>query len=326
MERKTPKQQLLSALKWIGWALLVQFILINICAALYAHKLTHFYEGLPEQRSMNDMNIFARSWKIFSGPKYPKSHGTERPSFPVDSVVISLPNKQNLSAWYGRSDSSAKGTVLLFHGIGGDKSFLIDEAEAFRQFGYNIMLVDFTGHGNSDGLNTTIGVKEAAEVKAAYDYVNSGGEKNIFLYGSSMGAVTVMKAVHDFSLQLKGIVIEMPFKSLQCYLKGKARVLGFPNQPFALLTTFWIGLERGFNGYRHCSTRYGRSIHCPVLMQWGALDNLVLENETTDVYNSIASPNKKLIVFPDAQHESLLRKDPLKWRIEVERFMTANNP
>ena len=57
-------------------------------------------------------------------------------------------------------------------------------------------------------------------------------------------------------------------------------MLGFPQQPFAFLTTFWVGIERGFNGYKHNTTRYMKDVHCPVLMQWGTKDALILKHET----------------------------------------------
>jgi alpha-beta hydrolase superfamily lysophospholipase len=49
-----------------------------------------------------------------------------------------------------------------------------------------------------------------------------------------------------------------------------------------------------------------------------------LKSETDKVYNAIASPNKKLVIYDRAGHESLLQNDPVKWRIEVEKFLSAN--
>jgi esterase/lipase len=40
-------------------------------------------------------------------------------------------------------------------------------------------------------------------------------------------------------------------------------------------------------------------------MQWGAMDNIVLKNETDEVYNAIASSKKKLVIYDHAGHESL---------------------
>ncbi len=321
MENKSFRNRFYSVLRWVGWVLLVQFVLINISAALYAYKLTHFYDNAGALTSSDNSNIFSKSWRLFTGPKYPKSKLTESPVFRYDTVVLQTKKGLKIEAWYGHTDSAPKGTVVLFHGIGGTKGYLLDEANEFLYKGYDVLMVDFRAHGNSDGHTTTIGVRESEEVKLAFDWLRSQQKKNIFLYGSSLGAVAVAKAVADYSLEPAGIFLEMPFQSLQGYLKRKARAIGFPGQPFAFLTTFWIGVERGFNGFRHQTNRYVRKIHCPVLLQWGTLDNYVLKNETAKIFEAIASTEKKLVMYEGAQHESLLRKDPLKWRIETENFL-----
>ncbi len=322
MEQKPLKKRASSILRWIGWVLLVQFVLINISASLYAYKLTHFYNDPPDDNSSS--NVFTKSWKLFTGPRYAKSAITDVPAFQYDTISLQTKKGIRIDTWFGRTDSLPKGSVILFHGLTVSRSSLIDEANEFRYEGYNIMMVDFRAHGNSGGNTTTIGSRESEEVKLAFDYLQTKGEKNIFLYGSSMGAVAICKAVSQYQLKPAGVILDMPFQSLQGYLKGKARILGFPKQPFAFLTTFWISVERGFNGFQHTTTRYAQNIHCPVLFQWGSLDNLVLRDDINNIYEAIASTKKKLVIYEGAQHESFLRKDPLKWRIEVERFLAMN--
>jgi uncharacterized protein len=320
-KQKTAKRKLPSVIRWVLWVLLVQFVLINVSAALYAYRLTHFYTDPSLTQPSLSGNIFTKTWKLFTGPKQPRSLLREKPVFPYETILLKTANGLKIETWYSAADSAAKGTVILFHGITITKGHMLDEAYEFRYWGYNVMLVDFRGHGNSDGNTTTIGVRESEEAKLAYEYVAQKGEKNIFLYGASLGAVVIAKAISDYGLQPSGVILDMPFQSLQTYLKGRARMLGFPQQPFAFLTTFWVGLERGFNGYKHRTTRYAKNINCPVLMQWGTKDALVLQQETEAVYNAIPPGHKKLVVYEKAQHESFLRHDPVKWRMEVEQFL-----
>lgn len=322
MEKRPLKQQVRSVFRWTGWVLLVQLILINVSSSLYAYKLTHFYNNVPENQS-GDGNIFTKSWKLFTGPRYPRPGITAVPIFKYDTVVLTTAKGKKIDAWYAAADSSARGTVILFHGITNTKSALMDETNEFRYLGYNVLMVDFRGHGNSEGNTTTIGVRESDEVNLAYEYVQKKGGKTIYLYGTSMGAVAIAKAIADHGLQPAGVILEMPFLSLQSYLKAKARVIGFPRQPFAFFTTFWIGVEKGFNGFRHKTTRYVSKINCPVLLQWGTLDNFVLPEEIQKIYNAIASTKKKLVIYEDTEHESFLRKDPGKWRTEIEGFLAA---
>jgi alpha-beta hydrolase superfamily lysophospholipase len=209
----------------------------------------------------------------------------------------------------------------MFHGLMGNKGQQMDVAHAFRNLGYNVMMVDVRNHGNSGGNVTTIGYKESEEVMLANNYVMQAGEKNIFLWGGSLGAVVIIKAVSDYQLHPSGIIIEMPFLSLQSHLKGRARILGFPEQPFGFLTSFWIGIENGFNGLEFKTTTYAKNVNCPVLMQYGEKDQLALTYETDAVYKAIAAKNKKLVMYEGAMHESLLRKDPAAWRREVATFL-----
>jgi alpha-beta hydrolase superfamily lysophospholipase len=230
-------------------------------------------------------------------------------------------NKLAISSWYSKTDSISRGTVILFHGLMGSKSKLIAEAAEFRDLGYNVLLPDVRAHGKSEGNMISIGYYEAEEVKLAYDYVHGMGEKTIFLYGTSMGAVEILKAIPDYQLQPSGIIIEMPFLSLQSHLEGRARLLGFPEQPFGFFTSFWIGLEKGYNGWGFKTTKYARQVSCPVLMQYGNKDQMVLRYETDAIYESIVSKNKKLVIYEEASHELFLRKDPAVWRKEIKAFL-----
>jgi alpha-beta hydrolase superfamily lysophospholipase len=322
MDKKPLKKQLSTIFRWVGWVVLVQLVLINVSASLYAYKLTHFYAEASS--STGNENIFSKSWKLFTGPRYPRPEIGSGPVFPYDTIQFTTKKGLTIDAWYAKADSNARGTVILFHGVTVTRSTLLDEANEFRFQGYSVLLVDFRGHGNSDGNTTTLGVRETEEVKLAYDHVKKMGENNIFLFGSSMGAVAVAKSIHDYKLEPSGVILEMPFLSLQTYLKARARMIGFPSQPFAFFTTFWIGIERGFNGYGHKTTRYVKDISVPVLLQWGTLDNYVLRPDIEKIYAAITTPNKKLAIYEGAQHESLLRREPIKWRAELESFLTTS--
>jgi uncharacterized protein len=327
MEKHTYKATARSILRWVLWVLLVQFILLNISAALYAYKFTHVYRDPALRGSSPSQNIITKTWRLFAGPRQPLSIITTYPSFQFDTVLLKTSNGLFIEAWHSKTDSTAKGTVLLFHGIASNKGMLLAEASEFRYLGYNVLLVDFRAHGNSGGNTTTLGVKETDEVKVAYDHIKSSGEKNIYFWGSSMGAVVIAKSIKDYNLKPAGVILEMPFASLQSHLRARARNLGFsgfPEEPFGFLVSCWIGIERGFNGWKHRTTDYVKEMNCPVLMQYGAIDNYVLQEETDKVYAAIASPNKKLIDYQKAGHESLQQNDPAKWQQEVGAFLNTN--
>ncbi|TMI93901.1 MAG: alpha/beta fold hydrolase [Bacteroidetes bacterium] len=325
MNQTNRRKKIRSAVKWILWVLLVQFVLINISGILYGYKLTHFYEASLKSPAPSSKNIFVETWKLFRGPKFQKTVIAEFPHFPYETVHLLTERGLSIDAWYIPRDSS-KGTVILFHGLGGNKSLLLGQAYEFMyaEFMYadfNVMLVDLRAHGNSEGNTTTLGVTESEEVKLAFDHIFKTGERNIVLYGLSLGAVVITKAIYDYSLSPSKVILDMPFGNLKNLLEGRARVLGFPEEPFGLLVTFWSGVERGFNGFDHNTCRYVKKIKCPVLLQYGSSDKLVTRQETNSIFKNIASREKKLVLYETAGHEPFLNKDPVKWRKEISDFL-----
>ncbi|MGZ3850701.1 MAG: alpha/beta hydrolase [Flavisolibacter sp.] len=314
--------KLRTAFKWILWVFLIQFVLGNISAAIYAYKFTHFFADASDWDVAHPKNILDKTWKLFRGPEFGKDTDEILPSFPFQDLSFRTEKGQRVAAWYA-TVPQAKGTVCLFHGLTSNKAFYLPEAQYFRNQGYNVLLTDFSGHGQSEGMTTTIGYREAEDVKLAYEYLQQRGEKRIFLFGGSMGAVAIARAIAVYQLHPAGAILEIPFDALLDHIKARGRTFGFPQTLFALPVTCWIGIESGFPVFSHKTSSYARQIDCPVLLQWGTKDHLVMPEETNRIFNNLATKHKKLVVYEDAVHSSLLRQDPLKWQQEVQQFLAA---
>ena len=323
MNAKTNRKRWPSFIRLVFWVLVIQFILLNISTFLHAGKLTRFYNTASLKDQTEPTNIFSKTWRLFNGRKYAKSTDNYRPIYNYETIVLQTKNELKIETWYAKADSASKGTVVLFHSLGNSKSSVLPEANEFRFMGFNVMLIDFRGHGNSDGNTTTIGYKESEEVKLAYDWLIKQGETKIILWGTSMGAVAIMKSLADNKINVTGIILEMPFGSLHQHMKARARTLGFPKQPFAVLVTFWTGVRRGFNGFKLNSFQNAEKINCPTLFQWGNNDHLVSKAEAQNIYQHIGSKNKKFVVYENGVHSSLSQQNITQWRIEVEGFLDS---
>ena len=309
-------------LKLAGWVILVQFLLVNISASIYAYKFTHFYNK-PDP-VVASQNFFDKTWKLFVGPTFYKDTHEPPPPFPYEVVRFKTSDSIPIDAWYSSIDS-AKGCVIFFHGITVNKSYVSSEASMFRQWGYNVMLVDFRAHGRSGGNNSTFGMKENDEVQKAFEWARAKGNSKILLYGVSLGAGVCLKAVSEKKVLPAAVIADMPFGTLRHHLQARARVLGFPEEPFASLVTMWIGIERGYNGFRHNVAGYATRVNCPVMLQWGARDQYVSQQEVSEVYANLATRQKRMVVYPEADHESFLHVDPNTWSREMKAF-TASIP
>jgi alpha-beta hydrolase superfamily lysophospholipase len=313
-------------LKRIGYTILVLFLLLNCTAAFHAYKFTHFYPTATSVKKPEQMGFGDKLSAMFFGIKYPKSKIVDSLTAPYEVVQLRAADSMRLEGWYlSRAQDSIvqdKGTVIMFHGHASSRSGIIKEAESFYLMGYNVLLIDFRAHGNSDGNTCTIGFTETKDVKAAYDYVVAKNEKRIILWGISMGAATIMKTINDYpDVKPQKVILEMPFGSLQDAVKGRVRMMGLPQQPISTLLTFWGGTEQGFWAFGFKPWDYAKKIDCPVLLQWGVNDKRVTEKETNKILANLASADKTLIKYENSQHESLCAKEHEKWVYSVSAFL-----
>jgi alpha-beta hydrolase superfamily lysophospholipase len=299
--------------------LLFVFILINIITAFHAYKFTHFYNA-GEIIVKQQQNGWDKTGDILFGIDVPKKPNTITADSTFETIYLTTKDGIKLQGWYLKTADSVKGTIVMFHGHGSNKSGIILESEAFRKMGYNTLLIDFRAHGGSGGHTTTIGYYEAEDVDLAYKFIKNKGEKNIVLWGISMGAAAISKAISDDTLQPSKIILEMPYGSIVKAAEGRIKMMHLPPEPLATLITFWGGAEHGFWAFNMKPTEFVKKINCPVLLQWGKKDPRVTRGEIDLIYANITAP-KKLVVYASAAHESLCKKENTKWVSEVQNFL-----
>jgi predicted alpha/beta-fold hydrolase len=168
------------------------FLFMNVIAFFHAYKLTHFATADSEKtKSSNKLSVSEKAKTILFGVTNPKPVNARLPSQKFEALF--LKSNKEIECWSIKNDNS-KGTVILFHGYNGNKSSMLDKSDEFLKLGYSTFLVDFMGSGNSEGNQTTIGFKEAEEVKTAFEYLKETTSEAVYLFGTSMGAVAIMKA------------------------------------------------------------------------------------------------------------------------------------
>lgn len=301
--------------------LLIVFILMNIIAIFHGYKFTHFDTAVGERVNADKLNAFQKTKMLLFGTSLPRPKNTDLPAQPYETFTIQSYVK--LEAWYIKA-ANPKGTVLLFHGYQGNKSNLIEASDEFLKMGYNTLVVDFMGSGGSEGNSTTIGAIEGTEVKDCFEFIKNKGEKNSILYGSSMGSVAVMKAIDQYKISPKAIIIGCPFGTMYKTVCRRFEIIGVPSFPLAGLLTFWGGIENGFWAFSHNPEEYAKSITCPALLLWGEKDNRVSRDEIDAIYTNLAGP-KTLKTFADTGHGQYVDTEHNAWVNDVTAFLKSTN-
>ena len=234
-DRSAPRRR---RLKWVGRVIGMGFIGLNVLAYTHARAMLHFTEGGARTEQPEELSIGGKIGVLLSGVNIPKPQ-SERVVTDLDTaaqvVTIEGDGGVVLESWVCDRGADSP-LVILFHGYAGEKSGLLEEAQVFLGLGCSMMLVDFRGSGGSSKSYTTIGINEAKDVATVHRYAKEHmGNRRVVLYGQSMGAVSIMRAVHAEEVYPDGVILEAVFDRMISTVRNRFDTMGVPSFPSAEL-------------------------------------------------------------------------------------------
>lgn len=229
-----------------------------------------------------------------------------------------------LEAWRISSRPSSP-TVLMFPGYGGSKDTLLAAAQEFATMGWNVWMVDPHGIGGSAGTTTSLGWHEASDVAAAFRNFRSTQSGPCVLYGPSMGAVAILRAIHEGWVDPDAVILECPFDRFTNAIGTGYERMGLPRFPFGPAAAFWVGAQQGFNPFAHNPATYMRSVKCPTLLFQGELDDTVGRAYVREVGKNLRHGGT-FALLPGAGHAFLVTRSADAWKKGVHDFTAKAFP
>lgn len=102
---------------------------MNIVAFFHAYKFTHFAEiNSKKTESPKKLSTFEKFETVLFGVNNPRPTNTYLPSQKFET--LKLQSNKEIECWNIKTDNS-KGTVILFHGYGSEKSSLLNKSDEF---------------------------------------------------------------------------------------------------------------------------------------------------------------------------------------------------
>ena len=144
-------------------------------------------------------------------------------------------------------------TVVVLHGVKKNRTDVLRAALILRRAGFNVLMLDGRGHGNSEGRYVTYGFYERRDVEAAIEWlvVAKNIDRHRFaLAGESMGAAIALQvAAHN--PWIRAVWADSPFASLRRVTEEFVqRVTGLPD----------LFNARSANSSRSLDTRHSSSV------------------------------------------------------------------
>jgi uncharacterized protein len=305
--------------RWVLCALVV----VNGMAYMQARAMTQYAAGGARTGAPERLSLLDAASAVAFGVRVPRPENRATPAsvgLPFTTHIITNTDDSTLEAWFiGRAEP--RPLVLMFGAFAVSKDSLLQPAATLYALGYDALLVDFRGTGGSSGSDTTLGVREAEDVARSFAYAQATwSDRQIVLYGVSLGAVAAMKAIATHDVAPAALIIESPFDRLLTTVGNRFRVMGLPAFPGAELLVFWGSVQQGYNGFAHNPVVVADYIDCPTLLLHDDLDTRVSLAQARSIYERLAG-TKQMVRFPDTIHASAWQADPARWTQHVAQFL-----
>lgn len=239
---------------------------------------------------------------------------------PVTAVSFVTTDGLTLRGWFAGAGRGA--AVVLVHGLNGNRCGVLADAGLLWQAGFDVLLFDLRGCGESAGELVTLGYREVEDVRAAVAFVRQQpGVVKVGLLGHSLGGATVLRAAARLP-EVDAVVAQSAFSSLEDNIaNGVEKVVGLPAFPFAPLVVYFA--EQA-SGLRASDVRPIDDLAAiaprPLLLVHGALDDLM---PVANAYAlQAASPGPvELYILPDAGHGNLPQVGGAEYAARITTFL-----
>ncbi|MGY3778837.1 alpha/beta hydrolase [Isobaculum melis] len=249
----------------------------------------------------------------------------------VQQETITMTSDDNLTlvATYIPAEKPSKKVAILAHGYAGNRTNMAAFAKLYYDMGFNILVPDARGHGESQGDYIGFGWHERLDYVRWIDEMiaKNGKESEIALFGISMGGATVMmtsgEALPD---NVKVIVEDCGYSSVNEELAYQLKEMyNLPAFPLVPITSVVTQIRAGYNFDEASAVKQLEKNKTPMLFIHGDQDTFVPTEMLDEVYT--ASPaEKEKHIFEGAGHGESYGKHKAAYKELVTTFIEKYIP
>jgi pimeloyl-ACP methyl ester carboxylesterase len=229
-----------------------------------------------------------------------------------------------LDAWFVPEDGATR-TLLVLHGAGANKGNFVWYLGPLAHHGYNLLMIDFRAHGNSDGHVTSWGVRERVDVLAAVDWLkrhHPNEARKVVGLGSSQGALALTLAGAE-DQRIDAFILDSPFISARTLayeythrLPGVGRLLA---DYVLCLMSAWSAVDLFGPGSTLDVSTLG---HRPVMLIHGNQDDLVSVDHAREIFSAAQGPRE--LWSGAGRHSNIITTDPDRYASRVFGFLAKS--
>lgn len=241
--------------------------------------------------------------------------------------MMAADDNLKLDANYIPAAHKSEKTAILLHGYMNNKDTMGPYAAIFHKMGYNVLLPDARGHGQSQGNYIGYGWREKVDVrKWTNKIINKNGKNSqIVIMGVSMGgATTMMTSGLKMPKQVKCYVEDCGYTSTKDEIEYEAKQLyhmpAFPRFPMVEILSGITRIRAGYFLKDASSINQLKKNKRPMLFIHGSTDTFVPTKMVYENYKATNGP-KQFWIVKGATHAKSYRSNPTKYEAKVDNFV-----
>ncbi|HOD93385.1 MAG TPA: alpha/beta hydrolase [Clostridia bacterium] len=227
-----------------------------------------------------------------------------------------------LKARYIKGENTDK-WVILVHGYTAVGWHMAEFAKAYKKMGYNILIPDLRGHGESQGLYVTMGYYDSVDIiEWIYEIIKDNIKAKIVLHGISMGAATVMLVTgEDLTEHVKCVIEDCGYTCVwEIFRYNMRRMFKLPAFPILYAANIISSAKIKMDFKEVSPIKAVKKSNTPTLFIHGDADELVPFYMLDKLYESAACEKEKLVIKGAAHGESSM-KEPDTYYEKVSGFI-----
>ena len=239
-----------------------------------------------------------------------------------DSYITSNDNLK-LHAYEVKNENKTNKWAIVVHGYTSEGKLLSSKAKHLYNMGYNVLVPDLRGHGNSEGDYIGMGWDDRLDVINWINYIiKNNPEAEIALHGTSMGASTVlMVSGEKLPSNVKAIIADCGYTSAFDEFKYQLKQLfNLPSFPIINISDIVTHIRAGYCLNDASAIKQVKKSNTPILFIHGDKDTFVPYYMMDELYNATNSPKEKLTI-KGAKHAKSDLVDPKLYWSTINSFL-----
>lgn len=218
-------------------------------------------------------------------------------------------------------------TVILVHGLGGNRYYNYHLAELFLEKGYNVITYDQRSSNENTAKYTTFGYLEKYDLIDYIKYVEEQAPgQRIGIWGASFGGATAGLALgyEDTDEKIDFLILDCPVSSMKWMIEEEMKYMDI-GMPVSYMT--WTGnitneIKLGFTYDDADVANAMKDVKTPVLIINSKQDTLTPYFMGKDIYDAILEDNKEIWTVEDSQHCDMWLDYNQEYRDKIESFLS----